>query len=41
MPTFYISSFILSTKYYINKYKIEDQKNSKVHNYKICLFCLI
>ena len=41
MPTFYISFFILSTKYYINKYKIEDQKNSKVYNYKICLFCLI
>jgi hypothetical protein len=38
MPTFDISYFILSTKYYINKYKIEDQKNSKVHNYKICLF---
>jgi len=35
MPTFYISSFLLSTKYYINKYKIEDQKNSKVHNYKM------
>lgn len=38
MSTFYIFSFILSNTYYINKYKIEDQKNSKVHNYKICLF---